>query len=104
DHAGNETTGHTSTPVKIDKKTPILSVTGGDMGASELTFSVTTTFGGSGGTVTVQKDSGAPQQVTGLSYTVKEAGTYTFTATSNTGKTTKKPMNVYGITFDSTGG
>ena len=56
------------------------------------------------GLFSVQKDGGEAQDVTGTSYTAKEAGTYTFKATSSAGKTTEKTVNVYGITFDSAGG
>lgn len=104
DHAGNMTAGHTGTPVKIDNETPTITVIGGETGASELTLSVTASFGGSGGTVSVQKGGGEPQEVTGTSYTAKEAGTYIFKATSSAGKSTEKTVNVYGITFDSAGG
>lgn len=91
----NTTTGFVG-PIRINKNAPTLEVTGGETGGSTLRL----TIASSESSVTVSKDGGASVPV-GDSYTVTEAGTYTFTATSNAGMTTTKAVTIHSITFDS---
>ncbi len=91
----NTTTGFVG-PIRINKNAPTLEVTGGETGGSTLRL----TIASSESNVTVSKDGGAPVPV-GDSYTVTEAGTYTFTATSNAGMTTTKAVTIHSIIFDS---
>ena len=91
----NTTTGFVG-PIRINKNAPTLEVTGGETGGSTLRL----TIASSESSVTVSKDGGASVPV-GDSYTVTEAGTYTFTATSNAGMTTTKAVTIHSIIFDS---
>ncbi len=91
----NTTTGFVG-PIRINKNAPTLEVTGGEIGGSTLRLTIVS----SESSVTVSKDGGASVPV-GDSYTVTEAGTYTFTATSNAGMTTTKAVTIHSITFDS---
>ena len=91
----NTTTGFVG-PIRINKNAPTLEVTGGETGGSTLRL----TIASSESSVTVSKDGGTSVPV-GDSYTVTEAGTYTFTATSNAGMTTTKAVTIHSITFDS---
>lgn len=91
----NTTTGFVG-PIRINKNAPTLEVTGGETGGSTLRLTIVS----SESSVTVSKDGGASVPV-GDSYTVTEAGTYTFTATSNAGMTTTKAVTIHSITFDS---
>ncbi len=90
----NTTSGFVG-PIQINTGKPTLSVTGGETGASSLVLTVT-----SDARVEVSKDGGAKEPVSG-SYTVTEAGTYVFTATSNAGLTIQQTVRVHSITFDS---
>ena len=99
DRPANITSGFVG-PIQINTGKPTLQITGGETGASSLTLEVTSS---GSERVTVAKDGGQAVDV-GESYTVTEAGTYTFTAISNAGVTTQKDIQVHSITFDSDGG
>ncbi|MGI6254876.1 MAG: S-layer homology domain-containing protein [Acutalibacter sp.] len=94
--AANTTSGFVG-PVRINTSKPTLEISGGKTGASSLHLTVTSHGSES---VTVAKDGGQALPVNG-SYTVTEAGIYTFTATSNAGLTTTEEVQVHSITFDS---
>ena len=99
DRPANITSGFVG-PIQINTGKPTLQITGGETGASSLTLEITSS---GSERVTVVKDGGQAVDV-GESYTVTEAGTYTFTAISNAGVTTQKDIQVHSITFDSDGG
>ncbi|MBP3509325.1 YDG domain-containing protein [Oscillibacter sp.] len=101
DNAGNVLTDRTNA-IQINTVVPELSITGGTSGAESLTL--TPVISGTDAVVTVSKDGGAAQTVTGSSYTIASEGTYTFTATSNAGLTATKTVTVYAVTFGNTGG
>ena len=103
--------GNTSTkPVDIthiDKTTPTISVTGGMTSAAPLTLDVSAAnAGGSGVTVTVSKQGQTGSTNIELNsdgkgtYSVTQPGTYTFTATTGTGKTAEKAVTIHSVTFD----
>ncbi len=105
DNAGNETTGW-SDAIKVDKRDPTLTVSGGMTGdptKTEQTLTVTSSFGVSLGTVTVKKPDGSTETVSGNTYTVTEAGTYEFTATSSSGLTATATVVIYAVSFDGNG-
>ena len=105
DNAGNVAAGW-SAAIRVDKQKPTLTVSGGKTGnkdATEQTLSVESHFGLSGGTVTVQKPDGSTETVTGDICTVTEAGTYEFTATSNSGLTATQTAVIYAVSFDGNG-
>ena len=104
DQAGNSTQKEINL-TNIDKTAPVLTVAGGMESGGELTLTVNgTNTGGSGVTVTVEKDDGTAQEITGSEYQITEAGTYAFTATTGAGKTTTVTKTIHSITFDSNGG
>ena len=84
---------------KIDKEEPTLTVVGGTHSAASLTLAVTAVAGGSGCTVKVTKDGQNIGTVQNGSYTVTAAGTYTFTATTGTGKAAVQTVKVHSITI-----
>lgn len=94
--AANTTSGFVG-PIQINTNEPDLEISGGTIGASSLNLTVKSDGSES---VTVAKDDGQAVPVSG-SYTVTEAGAYTFTATSNAGLTTQQIVRVHSITFDS---
>ena len=105
DNAGNVTTGW-SGPIQVDKVTPTLTVSGGEIGdplKTQQTLRVESAFGVSGGTVTVEKPDGSTETISGGAYTVTEAGTYTFTATSNAGLTQTRTVEIYAVRLDGNG-
>ena len=91
----NTTSGFVG-PIQINTGKPDLNITGGTTGASSLVLTVVSDV-----EVKVSKDGGQAQPVSGSTYTVTEAGTYTFTAPSNAGLTTEQTVQVHSITFDS---
>ena len=72
-------------------------------GAEEQALSVTSSFGHSGGKVTVKKPGGSIDVVSGDTYTVTAAGTYEFTATSDSGLTATQTVEIYAVSFDGSG-
>ena len=105
DNAGNVTTGW-SGPIQVDKVTPTLTVSGGEIGdplKTQQTLRVESAFGVSGGTVTVEKPDGAIETISGGAYTVTEAGTYTFTAKSNAGLTQTRAVEICAVRLDGNG-
>ena len=102
DIAGNVTTGW-SGAIRVDKQAPTLTVSGGTVGDATQTLSVASSFGVSGGTVTVKKPGGSTETVSGSSYTVTAAGTYEFTARSGSGLTASETVEIYAVSFDGNG-
>lgn len=100
DNAGNRTV-ETIEIKNIDKTAPALSVNGGMESAEELTLTVNASNPGGSSiqSVTVQKDGGDPANIEDNSYTITEAGTYTFTATTGAGVTSTVTKTVHSVTI-----
>lgn len=100
DKAGNQTV-ETIEIKNIDKTAPALSVNGGMESAEELTLTVNASNPGGSSiqSVTVQKDGGDPANIEDNSYTITEAGTYTFTATTGAGVTSTVTKTVHSVTI-----
>lgn len=101
DKAGN-TTQKEINITNIDKAEPSLNVSGGDTSGDSLTLTVdaSNTGGSRIQSVTVQKDGGAAETITGSEYKITEAGTYTFTATTGAGVTSTVTKTVHSVTID----
>ena len=100
DNAGN-TTQKEINITNIDKAEPSLNVSGGDTSGDSLTLTVdaSNTGGSRIQSVTVQKDGGAAETITGSEYKITEAGTYTFTATTGAGVTSTVTKTVHSVTI-----
>lgn len=100
DNAGN-TTQKEINITNIDKAEPSLNVSGGDTSGGSLTLTVdaSNTGGSNIQSVTVQKDGGEAETITGSEYKITEAGTYTFTATTGAGVTSTVTKTVHSVTI-----
>ena len=100
DNAGN-TTQKEINITNIDKAEPSLNVSGGDTSGGSLTLTVdaSNTGGSNIQSVTVQKDGGEAETITGSEYKITEAGTYTFTATTVAGVTSTVTKTVHSVTI-----
>ncbi len=105
DAAGNTKT-ETVAISKIDKTEPTLVVTGGMLGKAELTLTVGVENNIPSGIdkITVKRDSAGEETVSGGVYTITQAGSYVFTATTGSGMTDEQRIEVYSIAFDGKGG
>ncbi len=99
DNAGN-TTQKEINIANIDKAEPSLNVSGGDTSGGSLTLTVdaSNTGGSNIQSVTVQKDGGEAEPVSG-SYTITAPGEYTFTATTGAGVTSTVTKTVHSVTI-----
>ena len=104
DEAGNITT-EKITIYNIDKTEPTLTISGGETSGTELPLTVTGANSNPNGSgiqsVTVQREGGPIIAILDGSYTITQAGTYTFTATTGAGVAAVVTKTVYRITFDS---
>lgn len=100
DNAGN-TTQKEINIANIDKAEPSLNVSGGDTSGGSLTLTVDASNTGDSNiqSVTVQKDGGEAETITGSEYKITEAGTYTFTATTGAGVTSTVTKTVHSVTI-----
>lgn len=89
----NTTSGFVG-PIQINTQAPTLEISGGMTSAASLELSVT-----SDGSVTVAKNDGDAEPIGEGTYTVTEAGTYAFTATSNAGLTATRTITVHTVTL-----